>query len=396
MRWYAAVAAALALAAGGSSVARDGARLLPPWREPQDSAAAINHPDAYAWRLFVALNWPADLAMRRADPAKKLGDPGPVVWETWANARDVFLADGADPGPWIAAATSHKRLAAGLRKSSEFDSPPIQQQIRLQFPGMKLQFDPLTAEGNANESRMNRETYAFIRARSLYNLDGQRALAASGAPSIAFGRNAKEVKAQWRPISEADKPRYHWTEIVAADGTRKLYGLTALHIITKDLPNWFWATFEHVDNVRRPGNESWRLKSRDSFACRGQAPDCNRAPKGIGLEGTVWAYYRLRGTQVDFTTSTGEPVLLANSEPEEGFQITASCMTCHARSTVAADGSRLAVFTNGEQGYVGIPDAAWFNADGKRKFVQLDFVWAMIRAKAKKSGSNAAGARLTR
>jgi len=110
----------------------------------------------------------------------------------------------------------------------------------------------------------------------------------------------------------------------------------------------------------------------------------------------VWAYYRLRGTQVDFTTSTGEPVLLANSEPEEGFQITASCMTCHARSTVAADGSRLAVFTNGEQGYVGIPDAAWFNADGKRKFVQLDFVWAMIRAKAKKSGSNAAGARLTR
>ena len=87
-------------------------------------------------------------------------------------------------------------------------------------------------------------------------------LAASGKQAIQFGRNAKEVKAQWRRISATDKPRYHWTEIVAADGTRRIYGLTALHIITKDLPNWFWATFEHVDNPARRGNEPWRLPSR--------------------------------------------------------------------------------------------------------------------------------------
>ena len=60
-------------------------------------------------------------------------------------------------------------------------------------------------------------------------------------------------------------------------------------------------------------------------------------------------------------------------------------MTCHSRSSVAADGSRLAVFTPQEQGYVGAPDPAWFSPGGKRKFTQLDFVWTMIRAQPKKA-----------
>ena len=64
------------------------------------------------------------------------------------------------------------------------------------------------------------------------------------------------------------------------------FGLTALHITTKDLPNWLWATFEHVDNPARPGNEKWELASRDSFACDRAPFDCNRAPQGLGLQGT--------------------------------------------------------------------------------------------------------------
>jgi len=137
--------------------------------------------------------------------------------------------------------------------------------------------------------------------------------------------------------------------------------------------------------VKRAGNEPWKLKSRDTFACGRDASGCGRAPRGIRLEGTVWANYRLRGTQTEFTDFAGIPVRLANSEPEEGFQETASCMTCHSRSTVAADGSRLPVFTADEQGFVGTPDPEWFADGAKRKFTQLDFIWAMIRAKPKKT-----------
>src|SRR5213075_1028400 len=73
-----------------------------PWREPQDTVAALLQPDQYAWRLFVALNWPANAANRVPDPGKPFGAPGPVVWETWRNVRPeapgaVFPPNGSDP-----------------------------------------------------------------------------------------------------------------------------------------------------------------------------------------------------------------------------------------------------------------------------------------------------------
>jgi hypothetical protein len=188
--------------------------------------------------------------------------------------------------------------------------------------------------------------------------------------------------------------------VTLADGTTRLYGLTGLHIVSKDLPTWFWATFEHVDNPTLPDNEGWQLPSRDSFSCRGEPADCNRAPAGMGLEGTVWQYYRLRGTLTQYTDAAGEPQLLANSELEAGMQRTASCITCHSRAALAViDGepTRLAVFDTGDGGslpgivgrrsFFGEPRAEWFGraAGGRREplFRQLDFVWSMANAQQK-------------
>src|SRR6185436_9137713 len=69
---------------------------------------------------------------------------------------------------------------------------------------------------------------------------------------IAFGQGAKEVKARWRRLkSESDKARYHWRSIPMRqpDGStvNEAWGLVALHIITRDLPNWFWSDFGHID-----------------------------------------------------------------------------------------------------------------------------------------------------
>ena len=63
--------------------------------------------DNFAWRAFVALNWPSllDPAHRgEPDRAKALGDPGPRVWETFKSRYELFEvgADGnpAPPSPW--------------------------------------------------------------------------------------------------------------------------------------------------------------------------------------------------------------------------------------------------------------------------------------------------------
>jgi hypothetical protein len=352
---------------------------------PQDTAAAINRPDEYAWKLFVALNWPADVTKRAASPTAKFGADGPVVWETWKNARgEVFRSDGKDPGDWL-----DQPAVVASRNAADVDPRPLQQIARDNQLGIfQPAFDPLAAINQINETRLNKEAYEFVRSKTLYNRDGQNELAKAGELTISFPLSAKEIKAQWRVISEADKPRYHWTTLRQGN-TTIIFGLTALHITTKDLPNWFWATFEHVDNPTRPGNESWMLESRDSFACPTAPYNCNLAPSGIGLQGTKWAFFRLRGTQTDFVDSRGNITLLANSQPEGGFQKSSSCITCHARATIGASGNdRLQVFMPNGESANGPPDPNWFvtkDANGKSilHYTQLDFVWSLFRAQPK-------------
>jgi hypothetical protein len=366
-----------------------------PWIEPQDAVSAATSSDEYAWRLFVALDWPADLATRTADPGAPFGADRPVVWEAWQNTSDVYLDGGADPGPWKQGssgpgarenAATHRFQAATLDGLAN---------VRHIVGGVMVPLDdPVASAARLTEIRMNRQAFDYIRDHELYNLDGQIKLVSSGRP-FSFPPGAKEVKAKWRPIEAVERSRYHTVQITAADGSTRLYGLTALHIVSKDLPTWFWATFEHVDNPALADDEGWELPSSDSFACRGAKPDCNRAPRGVGLDGLVWRNYRLRGSLTGYVDAQRRPLLLANSELEHGFQRTASCMTCHARAAlavIAGSPVRLPVFDDagGEsqrvrRGFVGMPSAEWFRAPGHfiaaTAFQREDFVWSLSQAK---------------
>jgi hypothetical protein len=364
------------------------------WVEPQDPAQAINDPDRYAWRLFIALNWPADVPNKKPDSKKKFGDagPGPVTWETWRNARNeavdtAFPLDGSDPGDWLSKDTPPSKPA------SAFDSAPLQE-LLINPNSLKPKFDE-AIQDQGNETRLNEAAYNFVRENKLYNLDDQVKLFSGGKTTIVFPLPAKEIKAQWRKIEAKDKERYHWVEFIGEEGETALFGLTALHITTKDVPNWFWGTFEHIDNKLSEKNGGkkdavgWLTRSRDTFACPTPPHDCELAPTGIGLQGTKWQNYRLRGTQLDFTTSLGKPTILANSQPEARFQDSSSCITCHARSTIGSK-SRLAIFKcriddgtprGTPVGDIGTPNPSWFE-DPKKvpKFTQLDFVWSLMRA----------------
>lgn len=355
-----------------------------------DQTAAIAHSDEYAWRLFVSLNWPADPRQREADRAARFGADRPVVWETWLNIGQVYLDRGADPGPW----TARRVPVSPERRFETFARGELQNLRHVVNGAMVPVNDPIAAAQRLTEIHMNRAAFEFVRATKLFSLEGQ-VQAASAGRDVSFPYGACEVKAKWRPIAERDRYRYHTLELTLADGSRRLYGLTGLHIAAKELPNWFWATFEHVDNPLLPDNEGWQLPSRDRFACGEQHPDCNRYPAGIGLEGTVWANYRLRGTMTGYTDPTGKPGLLANSELEKGIQQSASCMTCHARAAIgvaAGDPVRLPIFNSegvsadplARAGFVGVPDPAWYSPPSGRsepRFRKLDFVWSLMKAK---------------
>ena len=353
-----------------------------PRQDTEDLNPAMNEPDKFAWMLFVEINKPA-----RAGAKDR-------VWERWALDEDIFANPNVTPA-WPDAGfrdtqqPTPKRLRpiTQLQLALQEARVPRRRAARRRGRAPEAGFVPRRA-GVGEEVRMNKATFEHIVDNNLWYVEGQEAAFAKGA-KIDFPVESKEVKAVWEPITEAQKPRFYW-QLNTADG--KTYGLVALHIITKDLPNWTWATFEQVDNPDR----CKQGECRDAF---GLTPDGQQPSPALltmmrnaGL-GREWEYYRLNGAQTEFTDSTGRPTLLGNSVIESGFVSSSSCITCHARATIGARNpnspraNRLSVFKSSPPPISdnGTPDPRWFYTDpnnpATRKYLQLDFLWSLFRAK---------------
>lgn len=375
----------LAGARGAHAIDLDG----PCWKaEVQDTQMALFEPDRYAWELFKELNHPARLWSKCPDPQKKLGDDGPVLWETWRNIapeaeRSVFLPRAAHPGPWRTPTEDKFQIASlfastqnSLTRSHSDLIAPVKQRrsgkLEDLFSHTKWKkLHNAVVKTNASEDRegtevrVNREAYLHIVEKELYNRDVLEARAALGSSgSLDLPPGTKEIKARWMEIEEEDKPRYHWVEFEDEEGDRQTWGLTALHISTKDLPNWFWATWEHVDT-----NDKWVNPSVDAWACPDNPIDCGKAPDEF--KGTKWENYELRGTQVNFVDSLGKDTLLANAQIEAGVEKVSSCITCHAEAAMKANGDHRVH----SDPYLGIP-----KADKLDGLMQTDFMFAFERA----------------
>jgi hypothetical protein len=378
---------------------------------------AINNPHRHAWDLFLALNHPAiDPKVSRGAPdlTKKIGDTGITVWETWKHAgREVFLPDGSKPAPWeqfpddaveakafdVTKPVLLRALSEGMAVDDLRAFNQSQFKAFLSDPGHldpgEGQFDPANFSGGG-ETRMNKATFDFIISdeNQLYNIDGQESflqdVIAGRRQVMSFPLDSIEVKAMWLPLTDEDvssgrDKRYH----VGRDKDGKQYGLVALHIITKDIPNWFWASFHHIDGKV------------------GLIPPQDTVGRPDALKGTKWEYYALTGTQTDFVDSTGRATLLSDPHIENGFE-RSSCITCHAQATIgvrqpgSSGANRLPVFqiqrTNPDflrqpSGFglpsnhagIGIPfPDQYFDARGSIRYIQLDFLYSLhIRASRK-------------
>jgi hypothetical protein len=331
------------------------------------SYAAADQYDQFAWDLFLFVNWPAVPGERGvADGSKKLGgaaagsEPAATaVWQTWKNVVEVYVPAGQTPLPW--------------------DSPlvPSLLETNIEINGRLLtdkQGRPTLMQVNQNEATFD----YIVNQRTLYSRAGQAAFFADpAAPPIDFPADALEVKAIWRILdaTEQQSGRYHVVDGCYSDdnGTEQCatLGLTALHLISKVQPHWFWATFEQVDNQQ----------TTNAPVLEPIVPAVAKLNKQMQAQvaGTAWQYYQLRGSQWSFTRNS-QPVILANTQIETQFQQSSSCATCHALSSIGANNSRIEMwdFAHGNvAGYVGEPPPL-FDDD---KFKALDYVWSLRRAK---------------
>lgn len=331
--------------------------------------AALNHSDEYAWQLFTDLNHPAKLSDCKPDHDKQLGDNGLTVWEVWQSREETFLDGAAKPPRWKDGCANGGFYSYPVGNYSNFDDEAV---------------------------RINPKAYRFIRKNHLYSLDEQERLAQAGVRDIDFPLGSKTVKAGWVKIAEADKPYYHWVE-VERDGETIIYGLSAMHIASKDYPTWFWATFEHVDNDTRWNQvypeafQGWVIPSKDSAACPPTNLSCNEIPQGFGLEGTKWENYRLRGTQTEIVDNRGNPTVLVNSHLEGVLdQGSMSCVSCHALAVKGESGDSMPIpiteGTNDEglpMGHIGALNPTLFLDENGNAipYVGLDYVWTLRNAK---------------
>ena len=229
--------------------------------------------DNFAWRAFIALNWPAELdgADRGVpDRAKTLGDPGKRVWETLKSRYELFQVgpDGEPvaPAPW-ASYDGRNPCGEGIdnRVKTLASFVPFAEFNQASFT-LGVFANPLVAQNGAYtryEIRVNEPEFSAL-ADSGWSIG--RNLPDQGHPArLPAGSIA--IKAAWRPLTAADTPtvraRYYVVEgaeivdvakTLAAGRTvcsKSDVALVGLHIAikTRYRPQWLWSTFEHVDNV---------------------------------------------------------------------------------------------------------------------------------------------------
>lgn len=280
----------------------------------------------------------------------------------------------------------------------------------------------IVRQTNAEVTVRNRSFHYFLFRNNLYNADGVAALylkhdsnlqskapyqavndyafkdAHSNLSEVDLPADAIMIKSNWlheglaRQLGIKETARagfikkYMVTQISYAKGkTCNLEGihyLMAFHISSKDIPDWVWATFEHVlmpgrcditgcndsygyksgdrlpvgvaDNYVAPKVHSDNLNSPSAVFNRDQLypieairPGLDKVLKAlkIGTRSSVdprepaaqdaaWRSYRLKGSQVEFVDKTGRATFLGNSITEAGFMDGSSCITCHARAGI--------------------------------------------------------------
>ena len=354
----------------------------------------INSPSEFAWRLFLYVNAYSKWQDKLTIDGKKVATNA-AEWETWA---DDPLTFPENPNPKKPPVWPSAENNAGFRHKRLQPSHKVREgEVRL-----------LVSE-NSEEILRNKSAFHYIINNDLWYREGLSAAFKKGIP-LSMPTDSLAIKANWAIIKgPIRKSQYHWNY----DENGRPVQLVAMHITSKVLPNWFWASFEWVGN---PGRSDY-IGSRDNFGTNygtADKPSFNQQPNDqktnqiyrsgqltpqleklfqrAGFQGAwaaEWKNYRLKGTQVDFTDATGLPTLLGNSVIENGFVTTSSCMTCHARAAVLANGS-IAFRGSGfkpllptdvhQRSYNGAPDPSWFwrfseSPQPERLALQTDFLW---------------------
>jgi hypothetical protein len=339
-----------------------------------------------AWRLWVASTCPVNQSVYPY-----------VTWENWIEQAQMYPLNPANV----------LQIPAALATSS-----PTQHQLHgsplalARNPGIGATVPGLlgAADQNCNtaqappdnqknliiceEVRINGSQQDYITGTTMWNRNGQKQLAAARA-NIRFPKPSVEVKADWIQLSSigfdcANLPASLRQSVHVETVNGNCFALVGIHLISKLIDQWIWATFEPQNLTTNP----FRCKVLGCSDPFGSRPASTRGPftaltpqlQGLmndaGLA-SEWKNYRLDGVQIRFVDSDNKPTLLGNSiiEGENvGMNLKqASCISCHSLSSVKSDGTDGITLLNNNP--VGEPEPL-----PSKDWIRRDFVWSAMLA----------------
>ena len=335
-----------------------------------------------AWQLWVAATCPVN---QKKYPF--------VVWEDWIEQAQMYPpnpANGLIVPNAAAAGTSAVHLLHGspLAMLKNPKAGAI-------LPGLlggadescnKAQTPP---KGQpkliiCEEVRLGGATEDYIAGNNLWNRTGQ-ATAAAFSEDIQFSTPSVEIKADWIELSSiglncAKLPVGFAASIHIETINGNCFALAGMHLISKLLNQWIWATFEPQQPITNP-SRCQVLGCTDVFGStpaitHGAKTQLTSQLKALMVSANLapeWLNYRLDGVQTGFL----KPKLLGNSVIEgenAGVPLTqASCITCHSVSSVKSNGTDgITLLTSNPVGLpVALPSKAW---------IRRDFVWSLFEA----------------
>jgi len=330
-----------------SIVSASGASAAPPPAPEDISARPASATDAsaaarYAWFLFLE-------AMRPAN--------GSLTFETWT--EQCQLNPGLAGCPSATALAGKKRIlhASPLARKVRGATTSVANASDNGIECNAMSTSPVggypppknvTPQAQfCEEVYVNPPEAGFVKTNGLTTLTGQQTYAKANGGAITFPWDAIEVKADWVPTSSfnptfacPDPTNSLYTETI--NGT--CYALVGLHISSKVLPDWLWATFEPASSITNPNRcdpklydtcfDPWGTTSSVPYG-KGQkvpqSPQLKQLMASAGLNPAFNNYY-LTGAQTLFVTSSGAPIPLGSSFVEFNAGVPpgqASCITCH-------------------------------------------------------------------
>ena len=334
----------------------------PPENPAADAAVALNtRPTAgdnvaqarFAWYLFIQAMTPST------------GPGGPLSFESWTEQCQLGTIGCTSTAsldatkktrkfhgsPLLAANTAANKTAGGIPSNdcSAMNSAGFTNPSYPAPPNVKVNQPPPAPPESifCEEVYVNGAEKTFVTTNGLSTLTGQQTYGNAHGGAITFPWDAVEIKVDWVATSSFN-PSFQCPDPTGTLYTETLngtcYAMVGLHISSKVLPNWLWATFEPNSGVTNPNrcdpnlydtcSDPWGTTSSTPYA-KGQPVPPQSAPlqqamTAAGLNKAFNNYY-LTGVQTEFV-SKGQPVPLGSSFVEFNAGVApgqASCITCH-------------------------------------------------------------------